>query len=247
MAMYIGGNNFSAHSMRSMSLSEVNEYFRIPLVEETKINEFMSAPKLGPLSPLVKFLQKALNETGEVLFTYGYENFSALVFSTLNSGAPKAADLVSKLVKLFPAFNDTAEYKSNTVKIIKKAQLLACDLYRALKDKDPRFVFEDIGNLTVFSDNVLPAVLRKFGVLTLSDHLAKIVDSQEILPRGDEEVELRLCAVYACDLIVAEAREKGNQDLNAAKLDYYLWLKGKDEQEGFRQIERHYTQDTYYY
>jgi len=207
----------------------------------------MSVPKLGPLKPLIVLLQKALNETGEVLFSYGYKDFASFVFDTIKPEAPKALDLVSRLVKLFPAFNDTAEYNNKVLKIFKKAQLLAGDLYRAFKDKDARFSFTDIDHLTVFSDNVIPAVLRKFGVLTLSDHLSKIIDNKEILPRGNEEVELRLCAIHACELIVAKARQQGHTNFNATQLDYYLWTKGKDEADGFRQLERHYTQDTYFY
>ena len=45
--------------------------------------------------------------------------------------------------------------------IIKKAQLLAGDLYRNFKSRDKKFDFVDISQLTIFTDNVVPAVLRK--------------------------------------------------------------------------------------
>jgi len=244
ISMYISGGNITAHYMRSISLSDVSELFRIPLIVETRLNDVMSVPKPGPLKPLIALLQKALNETGEILYTYGYLDFAALVYDTINVEVPRAVNLVEKLVKLFPTFNDTAEYKNKTVKIYKKAQLLACDLYRSLKDRDPLFAFVDLEKMTVFSDNVLPAVLRKFKILTLSDPLVKIIDGREILPRGNEEVELRLCAVHACELIVSHARQEG-KNLNSSELDYYLWVKGKDN--GLRNLERHYTQDTYFY
>jgi len=86
--------------------------------------------------------------------------------------------------------------------------------------------------------------LENLKILTLSDPLVKIIDGREILPRGNEEVELRLCAVHACELIVSHARQEG-KNLNSSELDYYLWVKGKDN--GFRNLERHYTQDTYFY
>lgn len=74
----------------------------------------------------------------------------------------------------------------------------------------------------MFSDNVLPAVLRKLGVLEVVDNdLAQTIANREALPSGknhlcdseeccyltipfagEKEVELRLCAVHACKQIV---------------------------------------------
>lgn len=81
------------------------------------------------------------------------------------------------------------------------------------------FDFSDIDEVTVFSDNVLPAVLRKLGILEVVDSdLAQTIATRQALPSGecrrarvshdlnsfagDQEVELRLCAVYACKKVV---------------------------------------------
>jgi hypothetical protein len=52
--------------------------------------------------------------------------------------------------------------------LIKKAQLTVGDLYRSFHEKDPRFNFHDIKQLTVFSDNVLPCVLRAVNIVMIS-------------------------------------------------------------------------------
>ncbi len=87
-------------------------------------------------------------------------------------------------------------------------------------------------------------------MLELSESLSAKVDSNEDLPRGDGEVELRCVAIAACDEIVEtwkrerQAASEG-AELNSMKLDFYLWAKGKEE--GFRSIARHATKDTFYY
>ena len=112
-------------------------------------------------------------------------------------------------METFPAFKDVANFKGKDIYIIKKAQLLTADLYRQIRHHFPeRFHFKDISELTVMSDNVIPAVLRKFDVLKIkSEELKHILDSSSILPSGQMEVELRVIAVFACELIVKQYNE----------------------------------------
>lgn len=146
------------------------------------------------------------------------------------------------------------------VHILKKAQLLVADLHRTVgrqpscigyenenEHYDPGWIrFSEIDQLTVFSDNVLPAVLRKLGILQIvSPSLAALIDQKRLLPAGQEEVELRLGAVHACNLIITQANKIGKDLGSCMDLDYYLWVKGKDP--GFREWPRHRTIDTYYY
>lgn len=88
---------------------------------------------------------------------------------------------------------------------------------------------------------MLPCVLRKLGALELSARLAAHVDGGDVLPAGDDEIELRACAVAACERILAES----NCKLTALDLDHYLWTLGKEPD--FRAVERHYTRDTIFY
>ncbi|ELR20174.1 uncharacterized protein ACA1_116450 [Acanthamoeba castellanii str. Neff] len=210
----------------------------------------MSAP--GPLHPLGTMLQEVLNETGRTLekegCSKGLGEWVVRIVKGIPEGPHVAAQFVEKLVATLPGFADKATYKDKEVLILKKAQLLAADLYRHMRE--PRFDFADIHDVTVFADNVLPAVLRKLGVLELSESLSTKMDANEDLPRGDSEVELRCVAIAACDEIVEtwkRERQAASEgvELNSMKLDFYLWAKGKEE--GFRSIARHATKDTFYY
>jgi hypothetical protein len=64
---------------------------------------------------------------------------------------------------------------------------------------------------------------------------------------SSEEIELRASAIAACEEIIKRASQKFSKDMRftSMELDYYLWTIGKDEE--FRNVERHYTQDTVFY
>lgn len=102
--------------------------------------------------------------------------------------------------------------------------------------------YSDYGKLTVFTDNVVPAVLRKMGIVKVSDELAAIIDEKKVLPAGEMEAALRASAIVACEKMVAMSDGKISND---AELDYFLWTIGKRPE--YRSFERHATQDTVYY
>ena len=99
-----------------------------------------------------------------------------------------------------PLFADPGFYK--------RAQITANDLVLAgVAD------FDDVDRLTVFADNMLPHVLRADGVL--------VHDLPEELEHGSRpEVELRACAVHACELLAARA------GVPPRTLDNWLWHRG---------------------
>jgi len=75
--------------------------------------------------------------------------------------------------------------------------------------------FPDLDRLTIFADNLVPHVLRVDGVLTYDPDLGARIDREELLPPGDEEREIRACAVHAGELGV-EALEQLRRDLRQA-------------------------------
>jgi hypothetical protein len=101
------------------------------------------------------------------------------------------------------------------------------------------FGIKNTKDLTVFADNVLPCVLRAVGALVIEESLSKLIDSGKILGTGDEEVELRLVAVEACERLVKMC------GWSSRELDLFLWELGKEEE--FRKLHRHYTQNTIFY
>jgi hypothetical protein len=98
--------------------------------------------------------------------------------------------------------------------------------------------FDDIDDLTIFADNLVPHVLRVDGVLHYDDALAARIDAGELLPPGDEEREIRACAVHACELI---ARRLG---VPPRILDVWLWNRGQGER--YKSRPRHRTRTVFY-
>src|SRR3954452_1035903 len=137
---------------------------------------------------------------------------------------PSAEQLAEDLTAM-PFFDDVGFWK--------RAQITANDLHLAGIAE-----FADIDELTIFADTLVPHVLRVDGVLVYGDALAARIDSGELLPPGDEEREIRGCAVHACELI---ARELG---IPARDLDVMLWNRGQGER--YKSRPRHRTRTVYY-
>ena len=92
-------------------------------------------------------------------------------------------------------YRDVAIYRGREVPFLKRAQITASDIG----------TFDDLDQLTLFADNLIPHVLRVEGVLVLDDALARTVDAGELLEAGGQaETELRAAAVHAVIDIVEE-------------------------------------------
>src|SRR3989338_11563537 len=169
-------------------------------------------------------------------------------------GIGKAAFLVNELVSVFPqALDDCADYtiehETFKVYLYKKAQLIVGELYLHLREKDSAFDFEDIGEQTIFVDNVIPATLVKANVLEIVDEevRTKIQTNQTLKHGSKPEVELRAVAIYACQQLVTIANtEPYNANINTLHIDYFLWG-DLGKREDFRKFERHATTDTVFY
>jgi Potential Queuosine, Q, salvage protein family len=98
--------------------------------------------------------------------------------------------------------------------------------------------FSDLDRLTIFADNLVPHVLRVDGVLRYQPALAARIDAGELLPPGQEEREIRGCAVHACELI---AERTG---MPPRLLDTTLWNKGQAAR--YKSLPRHRTRTVFY-
>mmetsp|Transcript_47241 Transcript_47241/g.75885 ORF Transcript_47241/g.75885 Transcript_47241/m.75885 type:complete len:658 (+) Transcript_47241:112-2085(+) len=174
-----------------------------------------------------------------------------------------AADFVKELGKAFPSvFKDVYEFKqqsddsTNTIEegkenkqdpaststtvgmvhIYKKAQLLVNELHRRFKDEDPSlFDFEDIDNMTVCADNVLPAALRHYGILEYSEELGRRVDSRCPLKNREMECAMRAGSIVACEMILKELKARSS-DWNTKKR-----RKNVGENPGGKKLEATYS------
>jgi Potential Queuosine, Q, salvage protein family len=191
-----------------------------------------------PIRELMGLFASALNELGRHLLDRYEGDFVGLV----NSAESSAERLVELLAKM-PYFQDIQKYSDVEVPFYKRAQLTAADLSIALGNQGFGF-FNDLPQLTIFADNLIPHVLRVDGILQYEQNLAAKIDAEELISAGtDEEIEIRACAIHAAELIVAELRRLGHK-VSALKLDYLLWNRG--QQPEYKSRPRHRTRTIFY-
>jgi hypothetical protein len=139
--------------------------------------------------------------------------------------AAGSAERFAESLTAMPLFRDEGFWK--------RAQITANDFALAGLAE-----FDDVDRLTIFADNLVPHVLRVDGVLVYSDGLGARIDSGELLPPGDEEREIRACAVHACELIA------GRLGIPARDLDVMLWNRGQEPR--YKARPRHRTRTVFY-
>jgi hypothetical protein len=167
---------------------------------------------------LMALYARALNDLGGFL-----GDRSAL--DAVQAAGGSAERLAATLAAGMPFFDDTGFWK--------RAQITANDFALA-----GLVEFHDLDRLTIFADNLVPHVLRTDGVLVYEPELAARIDREELLPPGEEEREIRACAVHACELIAARL------GIPPRDLDVMLWNRGQEPR--YKQRPRHRTRTVYY-
>ena len=76
------------------------------------------------------------------------------------------------------------------------------------------------------------------GVLIYDEDLAAHIDSGELLPPGEEEREIRACALHACESVAA------GLGIPPRTLDVMLWNRGQEPR--YKARPRHRTRTVYY-
>ena len=136
-----------------------------------------------------------------------------------------AERLAEQLASGMPFFDDRGFWK--------RAQIVPNDLVLADVAE-----FADLDRLTIFADNLVPHVLRVDGVLVYDEELAARVDAGELLEHGNEETQIRACAVHACELIAARL------SVAPRVLDTWLWNRGQEPR--YKAIPRHRCRTVFY-
>jgi hypothetical protein len=169
-----------------------------------------------------------LRELGERVQSHG--SFLALA----RSGDGSAVALVEELAS-WPTWRDVSTYDGHEVPFFKRAQIAAADL--ALAGIAPA---EDLAELTLFADNLVPHVLRVDGVLEVDPELVQRIESGQLLEHDSpDEVELRACALHAVELLVV-----AHGDTTATAVDNTLWNRGSEPR--YKAIPRHRARTTDY-
>ena len=143
----------------------------------------------------------------------------------IDAAGGSAERLAEQLAGGMPFFDDAGFYK--------RAQITANDFTLA-----GLATFDDIDRLTIFADNLVPHVLRCDGVLTYHPDLAAPIDAEQLLPPGEQEREIRACAVHACEQIAARL------GVPPRTLDVWLWNRGQAPR--YKARPRHRTRTVFY-
>jgi len=187
---------------------------------------------------LMQHFATALNDLGRLVLVRYNGSFTALV----ESAASSAGRLV-QLLKEMPYFNDTALYKGIQVQFFKRAQISAADLSLAFGGVGWGH-FEDLDQMTIFADNLVPHVLRLDDILIYEESLLGRINNGTLIPTGSaEEIEIRACAVHAVELIKRRMVKSGNR-ITSPALDNFLWNRG--QQPEYKAKPRHRTRCVYY-
>ena len=174
--------------------------------------EIAAAVGQDPDHELIGHFAVHLRELGERVRDEEDGSFLALA----RSGGGSATRLVERLAS-WPTWRDVSVYEGSPVPFFKRAQIAAADL--ALAGIAPA---DDLPELTLFADNLVPHVLRLDGVLELDPGLVARIESEQLLQHDSpEEIEIRACALHAVELLVA-----AHGATTATAVDNTLWHRG---------------------
>jgi len=187
---------------------------------------------------LMQHFVKALNDLGHFV----RERFNGSFTDLIESAASSAARLV-QLLKKMPYFNDVGLYDGIEVQFYKRAQISAADLSLAFQGIGWG-LFEDLDQMTIFADNLVPHVLRIDEILMYEESLLRKINGGVLIPAGSaEEIEIRACAVHAVENIKMHMAESGNK-IPSPVLDNFLWNRG--QQLRYKAKPRHRARCVYY-
>ena len=199
---------------------------------------FNQSLNLPAMRSLMEAFAQSWRELGSLIRMQYSGEFSGLVRETEGN----AGKLVKYLMNM-PGYQDVHAYRGKRIPLLKRAQITVADLSLAFCGQGPGY-FEDIDELTIFADNLVPHVLRMDGILSYSSALLNRIEEERLIECGSpQEIEIRACALYAADLIVQFMQKSGVQ-VNAMQLDHYLWNRG--QLPAFKAGKRHRTRCCFY-
>jgi hypothetical protein len=192
----------------------------------------------SPVDELLELFARSLRDLGNFL----RDGFSGSMEGLVESAGYRAAHLVESLAEM-PLYRDVERYGDFDVPFYKRAQITCADLASAFRGRDFGY-FQDLAEMTIFADNLVPHVLRREGALVYHPDLLERIRLGELIASGSaEEIEIRASAVHAVERLCGWMRERG-LPATAGQLDQRLWQRG---QSPFMKAEnRHRTRCSFY-
>jgi len=192
------------------------------------------------IAELMTLFARAWNDLGEDLIT----RFGGSFLDCIAAANHSAALLVGILAERQPLFRDASHYHGIEIPFYKRSQLLASDLSLALNGRGLG-QFDDLDQLTIFADNLVPHVLRLEGILVYTPELVADIEAEHPIPAGsDEEIEIRACCIHAVELMI-EAASAAGVNWTARDVDQVLWHQGQNPRYKKRG-KRHRTRTVFY-
>jgi hypothetical protein len=156
-------------------------------------------------------------------------------FLALARAGDGSAVRLAEALSRWPTWRDVSPYDGDEVPFFKRAQIAAADV--ALAGIAPA---DDVAELTLFADNLVPHVLRIDGVLEFDPTLTARIDAEQLIEHDSpEEVEIRATALHAVEILVA-----AHGATTATAVDNVLWHRGAAPR--YKAHPRHRTRTTDY-
>jgi Potential Queuosine, Q, salvage protein family len=170
--------------------------------------------------PLLDERIRILREAAEVLC----KDFDLSLPNLISQANGSAASLVNLLAEHFPCFRDQVRFEGKTIRLLKRAQIFAADLWACFDGKSYG-AFDDIDSLTMFADYRVPQMLHSLGSLVYSPPLeSKLKRRVHIEPGSQYEVEIRGCSIWCVEMIRKEIlRAHPEAKVNAVLIDFFLY------------------------
>ncbi len=151
-------------------------------------------------------------------------------------------NLVKKIVKELPSYQDISIYCGKKIYFLKRAQILPLDIYAAFFGKDLG-KFSDLEYPTAFADYKVPQIFRHYGILRYSDKLENKIQNRVLIKKGSrEELEIRAATIWAVEYL-REELEKLGKKLYSFQIDWILW----NESQGKGMILPYHLTKTIFY
>ena len=199
---------------------------------------FEQHPDNTPIGELMGLFAKALNDLGR----YVQADFGGSFTDLIQAAGASAEGLIHLLIRM-PFFDDVQQYDQIKVPFYKRAQLAAADLSLAFEGQGLGR-FDDLQNLTIFADNLVPHVLRVDHILRYPEALIAHIEAGKPIAAGSpEEIEIRACALHAVELLKDALHARGHK-ITSMELDFLLWNRG--QQPTYKSIPRHRSRTVFY-
>lgn len=199
---------------------------------------FGQHPARAPISELMDLFAQSWRDLGALVVRDFGGSFAALV----GAADQRAAALV-EILSAMPLYRDVEDYRGLLVPFYKRAQITCADLAQAFEGAGPGR-FDDLDDLTIFADNLVPHVLRREGVLEYDPGLLARIGAGELIGLGsEEEIEIRAVALHAVERL-SEKLAEGGRKTPARRLDAWLWQRGQGA--AMKSQPRHRTRCAYY-